>query len=186
MRRSSVLLILIFSKILLHSASAQVSTAGDNIALTVPSLALIGTNASTISMSFQPVTNAGARLAAVSNSSLFLKISSLVPSGTFRKITVKLASGTIPGGTQLTIAPSSCTVSNSGGTLGTAVTTPVVLSSADQNLITGIGSCYSGSGSSDGYNMTISWEIVNPATTYGQLVSSSYNPVIAFTITAPE
>ena len=164
----------------------QVSTAGDNLALTVASTVLIGTNSPTISMSLQPVTAAGAKLSSVSNSSLYIKISSVVPSGTARKVTVKLLSGTIPAGTQITLQPASCTTTNSAGALGTVVSSPVVVSSVDQNLITNIGTCYTGTGSSDGYNMTFNWGIVNPSTAYGQVVSSTYNPIVVFTITAPE
>lgn len=164
----------------------QVSTAGDNISLSVASLALIETNTTSISMSFQPVTVAGAVLSPVSNSNLFIKISSLVPAGTFRKVTVKLLSGTIPAGTQLTIQPAASTTTNSGGSLGTAAASPVVISSVDQNLITGIGSCYTGTGASDGYRMTFNWGVVNPSTSYGQLFATTSNPVIVFTVTAPE
>lgn len=183
-----VVFAILLSACLLFSISgqAQVSTAGDNIGLTVASLALIGTNAPTISMSFQPLASAGAKLASVSNSNLFIKVSSLVPTGTVRKITVRLLTGTIPAGTQLTIQPVASTTANSGGALGTVSLTPVAISSVDQNLITSIGSCYTGTASSDGYNMIFNWSIVNPTTTYGQIVSKSSNPVIVFTVTAPE
>lgn len=187
MKLKNVLFYCLFNSVFfITPAKSQVSTAGDNISLSVASLALIETNATSISMSFQPVSVAGAILSSVSNSNLYIKISSLVPAGTSRKVTVKLLSGTIPAGTQLTIQPTASTTTNSGGTLGSVASSPVVISSVDQNLITGIGSCYTGTGSSDGYRMTFNWGIVNPSATYGQLFATTSNPVIVFTVTAPE
>ncbi len=189
MIKRNIPLVYIFMCTNLFSVSfvfGQVSTAGDNVVATITPLALVGTNASTISMTFQPVTTAGAKFGSVTNSSLYLRLTSHVPIGTYRKITVRKLSGSIPNGTQITIQPSPSSVSNSGGALGNAVTSPVLLSDFDQNLITNIGSCYTGTGATDGYRMTFVWSIINSAATYGQLTSSTYNAVIVFTVTAPE
>lgn len=167
-------------------SQAVAYTPGDNVTLTVPNLALLGTNSPTISLNFPSITAAGQKFTSASNSALYLKVTSLVPTNTARKITVRLASGSIPAGTALTIQSAACTTANSDGALGTVAPSPITLSSVDQNLITDIRTCYTGSGSSDGYRITFTWGLSNPSTTYGNLVSKSYDATITFTVTAPE
>lgn len=173
---------LLFS--LYNNSYSQVLTPGDNISLVIQDQATIAINASPISLNLT-VLMAGEAINPASNSTLYVKISSLVPTGKTRKITARVASGSVPPGTKLTLLPSSCTTANSAGLKGNAISTPIILSSVDQNLITGIGSCYTGTGSTDGYNMQFNWSLIN-ASSYGLIVPSSYNVTISFTITAAE
>ncbi len=164
---------------------AQSFTAGDIITLQVQDFALIETNHAPVSLTLS-TSVAGMPVSAVSNSNMFVKISSLVPGGTNREITARISSGSIPTGTTLTLVASSCTLINSGGRLGTVVSTPIVLGIVDQNLVTGIGSCYTGTGYNDGYKLTYNWSPTNLTTAY-QLLSASSSPVsltIVLTITA--
>lgn len=185
MKKNSILIPLLFIISFIYNETfCQVLTPGDNITLELADLALIATNSSTISLALQS-TVPGESLKPDSNSTLFLRISSLVPTGKTRKITARVSGGAIPSGTQLSLSSASCTTSNSAGQVGTAITTPILLNTLDQNLITGIGSCYTGTGSTDGYQLTFKWSLSN-ITNYGQIISSSYNVVISFTITAAE
>lgn len=176
---------LLSGKIKAQSIASAASTAGDNIALSISSQVLLGMNATSISISMTTI-RAGATLSSVSNHDIYLKISSLVPIGTSRRLTVRIIGGSIPAGTKLSLYSDPCTIANSGGALGNVVSTPVTLSNVDQNLITGIGTSYTGSATSDGYRMNFTWSVNTQASNYGQIVSGTYNPVVAFTITAPE
>jgi len=94
-----------------------------------------------------------------------------------------ISSGTVPAGTELTLVSAASTTTNSGGGLGTPNSTPIVLSTIAQNLVTRIRSCYTGTGYNDGYQMTFTWG-PNPATNYSILESDTYNIIVVFTLTA--
>ncbi|MFA5418351.1 MAG: hypothetical protein WC341_07825, partial [Bacteroidales bacterium] len=91
---------------------------------------------------------------------------------------------TVPAGTQLTLVSANCTTTNSGGALGTAITTPIILSSVDQFIVRYIASCYTGTGYNDGYHMTFNWSPLNLTTNYSQIAAATYNITVVFTLTA--
>ena len=108
-----------------------------------------------------------------------------MPGGTHREITARIASGTVPVGTRLTLVSANSTTTNSGGVLGTAFTTPILLDGVDKELVDMIGTCYTGTGYNDGYRLTYTW-MRDTAVAYG-LISSSASPValtVMQTITA--
>lgn len=164
---------------------AQSYTAGDIITLHVQDFSLIDTNHAPVSLTLH-TTVAGTPVSSVSNSDMFVKISSIVPGGTNREITARVGSGAVPQGTKLSLVAAPCTTANSGGSLGTVNPTPIRLSSTDQNIVTGIGSCYTGTGYNDGYQLTYTWQPDSPATNY-HLIQATLSPTtitIVLTITA--
>jgi hypothetical protein len=178
-----IFFMLVGSLLLTTNAWTQVWTAGDNVTLQIQDFCLIETNYAPVSLSL--ITSiAGEAVASTSNSDLFVKISSIVPGGTNREITARISSGSVPTGTSLTLGSAPCTTTNSGGVLGTPVATPIILSAIDQDLVTGIATCYTGTGYNDGYQMTFTWGPDNPATNYGLIESDTYNIIVVFTITA--
>jgi len=184
MKKSGLIFVIFIGVFLLRmNAWTQVLTSGDNISLEIPDICLIETNYALVSLSLN-ASAAGATLSSTSNSDLFIKISSLVPNSTSRKITARTSVGSVPAGTSLTLVSASCTSANSGGDLGTPVSTPITLSATDQDLVTGIGTCYTGTASNDGYQITYTWGPDNPATNYGLIESDDYNIIVVFTITA--
>lgn len=162
---------------------AQTWVAGQNVTLNVNDYALIATNNAPVSMSLTSST-AGAAVTQVSNSNIYVKISSIVPGNTRRQITARISSGSVPSATTLTLLPATCTTTNSGGVLGTPISSPITLTSADQPIVNQVGTCYTGSGSTDGYRMTFTWSVLNPTSNYQQLASGSYNITVVFTLTA--
>ena len=167
----------------INHLNAQVWTAGDNVTLQVSEFALIETNHAPVTLTLATST-AGAPVGSVSNSDVFVKISSIVPGGTDRELTAKISSGSIPAGTSLTLVSANCTTANSGGARGTAITTPILLSAIDQFLVRYIGTCYTGTGYNDGYKMTFTWAPLNPAANYSQIAAATYNITVVFTLTA--
>ncbi|MFC2097763.1 hypothetical protein ACFLSI_05455 [Bacteroidota bacterium] len=117
---------------------------------------------------------------------MFVKISSIVPGNTNREITARIAAGTVPLGTNLSLISAESTTTNSGGRLGIPVTTPIILSDVDQVLVSEIGSCYTGTGYNDGYQLTFTWGPDGPEVNY-HMIEATEEPVtitIVFTITA--
>jgi len=164
---------------------AQSYTAGDLITLHVQDFSLIDTNHAPVNLTLS-ASVAGTPVQSVSNSDMYVKISSIVPGGTNRSITARISSGTVPPGTKLSLVAAPSTTANSGGSLGTVVSTPMNLSSADQILVNSIASCYTGTGYNDGYRLTYTWYPYLPATNYN-LIQATTTPTtitIVLTITA--
>lgn len=164
---------------------AQSFTAGDVITLSVQDFALIDTNHAPIILNLGP-TVAGEPAQPVSNSDMFLKFSSIVPGSTNREVTVRIASGSVPAGTFLKLQSAACTTLNSGGRLGSPNPNPLFVSNVDQDLISLIGSCYTGTGYTDGFQLTYTWGPDSPESNY-HLIQSSPDPVnltVVFTLTA--
>ena len=155
---------------------AQSYTAGDQIALHIQDFCLIDTNHAPVALTLS-ASVAGTPVASVSNSDMYVKISSTVPGNTSRKITVRVSGGTIPVATRLTLLAAQSVNLNGGGRLGTVITTPIVLSATDQDIVTGVGSCYTGTGYTDGYRLTYTWAPYLPATNY-QLLQSTTTPTV--------
>lgn len=171
--------------LILRAGWTQDFTAGDIITLRVNDYCLIESNHAAVSLSLGSSV-AGAPLSEVSNSDMFLKLSSLVPGGTNREVLARISSGTLPAGTSLSILSAACTIANSGGDLGLPIATPIILSGIDQDIIIGIGSCYTGIGYNDGYQITYTWGPIDLTTNYG-LIEATTTPTIitvVFTITA--
>ena len=183
MNKSQFALLLILISVLFAGRTvAQDYTAGDQITLHVYDFCLIDTNHAPVSLTLSTAV-AGTLVQPVTNSDMYVKISSIVFWNMRRRITVRLASGAIPQGTRLTLVSAPCTTG--GGRRGTPVSTPIILNTTDQNLVTGIGSCYTGTGYNDGYRLTYTWGPYNPATDY-DLIQATPDPItltIVLTIT---
>lgn len=168
-----------------HFIWSQDFTAGDLITLQINDYCLIDTNHAPISLTLGG-NIAGAAVTGVSNSDMFLRLSSLVPGGTNREVTVRISSGSVPLGTKLSVVAAPCTIANSGGSLGSVISTPIILSTINQNLILTIGSCYTGTGYNDGYQLTYNWIPTSVKADYAliEATTSPINITVVFTITA--
>ena len=163
---------------------AQTTTSGDLIALNIADYSLIESSNTTVALSLNSFA-VGSALMTASNSDVFLKLSSLNPESTTRQVTSKITSGSVPAGTILKVVSAPCTTINSGGNLG-IVTQSITLSTTDQNLISGIGSCYTGTGINDGYQLTYTWAPTSISADYNLIkaTTSSVNITIVHTISA--
>ena len=174
-------IILGVSLLFVLTVSAQEFTAGDNITLQISEYALIETNHAPVSLTLN-TTTAGEAAGSVSNSDVFIRISSITPGVTDREITARISSGSVPAATYLTLVSADCTTANSGGDLGAALPTPITLSAIDQTIINQISTCYTGTGYNDGYQLTFNWIPLDPATNYSQLASGTHNITVVFTL----
>lgn len=102
------------------------------------------------------------------NNELWLNYSSIIASGSLRKVTVQLDAA-VPDGLVLEVTASAD--SNTGaGTRGGVSGSAVTLSTTAADIVTGIGSCYTGDGISNGHNLSyaLSADVAN----YGDIVST--------------
>ena len=95
-------IILGVSLLFVLTVSAQEFTAGDNITLQISEYALIETNHAPVSLTLN-TTTAGEAAGSVSNSDVFIRISSITPGVTDREITARISSGSVPAATYLTL-----------------------------------------------------------------------------------
>lgn len=84
----------------------------------------------------------------------YLQLTSIAPIGEVRKINVQITSGNVPSGTTLKLSATNCTTGD--GARGTA-NANISLSTIAQTLIDGMGSCYTGTTNTSGYNLTYTW-----------------------------
>lgn len=170
---------------LVFESYAQTYTAGDQITLQISSFSLVSTNNAPVNLSLS-TTVAGSAVGAVSNSDMYVRVSSIVPGGTHRELTARISNGVVPAGTQLTLVSAPCTTTNSGGQLGTVLTNPIILDGVDKILVDNIRTCYTGTGYNDGYRLTYTWQPTPTLVDYG-LIQSTVTPTtitVVLTISA--
>lgn len=186
MNKSKFALLLISISVLFSGETVAQITVGAQITLHVNDYCLMNTNGEPVNLTLTSSV-AGAAVPTVSNSDMYVRVSSLTPGGTYRKITVRVTSGTVPTGTRLTLGAALSTNANGAGTCG-VVSPTIILNATDQTLIHGIGSYYTGTGLTDGYRLTYTWGPYSPATDY-HLIKATVVPTtltIMLTISAPD
>lgn len=172
-------------------------SAQHDVSLTIPKFAILdvenaaGNEVSSIAFNYTAadlVTEAGAKLnfGSKTNSDLYLQYTSIVSNNKTNVISAKLASGSnIPSGISLKVKASNSAVASSKkgdtGTGGTEVT--LVSTGSGSNVVTGIGSCYTGSKGAFGHQLTYTLEIADTDAAYQSLNSGSYSATVVYTIT---
>lgn len=159
-----------------------------NAVIVIPEVALLdieGANGSTVSLNPTAPTEAGLAVSfPVTDSSLWLNYSSIIGSITepSRTIIAQISSGVVPAGTSLKLVATND--AGSGDGLMGLPTTEISLSTVAQNLITGIGSAYTGDGMNRGHNLQYTLDLLPSAGAYG-LLDFDFNEtlVITFTLT---
>ena len=153
-----------------------------NIVIPAYSMIRIMTTPAPVSMTMT-TSLAGASISSVSNSNMYLQITSIVNPNKLRRITAKISNSNIPVGTILKLASAPCSYPATQGNFGAVISPAITLiKNVDLTIIDGIGSCYTSNGTTDGYNLTFSWQ-PNGAQ-YNQLVGTGgpTNLTIMFTM----
>jgi hypothetical protein len=169
-------------------AMAQVDTQTDNhtVTVVVPEVALLdieSAGSKSFSMTFVANGEAGLGLTSpAANASLWLNYTSVVTAAApdnVRQINVKL--GTAVPGVDIAVTPA--TPVFTGGTVASAGTSgaAVTLTAAAQDIVTGIGSVYTGDGVNKGVN--VSYGVTAPAAAFAALVAGSTAVVVTYTLT---
>jgi hypothetical protein len=175
------ILVLGMSKI----AVAQNNTANHDVTIQVPTIALVGVegSAGTTSITLSPNVSGLQAGEAVNfenatNSDLWLNYTSIVNSGNARKIDAKI-DGNLPAGLDILLNVGGVTSGN--GTRGVTTGNDVVLVSSAQDVVSGIGSCYTEKGQNKGRQLTYRLKTNND--NYGTILASdSYSITVIYTI----
>lgn len=155
------------------------NTAKHNVSISVPTVALIDVEGgSTISFELTAPTEAGLGFVApASNSTLWLNMTSIVSEGKTRNITVQMNNAL---STALSLEVTAASDAGEGhGSFGSAGKTEIKTSAS--NLITGIGSGYTGDGDGSGYNLT--YELVINEGNYANLYAITQTVEVTYTLT---
>src|ERR1035437_7555381 len=160
----------------------QVNNSGaitQNLSLGMPEVALLVASATTINLNLTTATAGLAVKSSVADSSARLKISSVITSATR---TLSAVVSAVPAGTSLTLqaqAPNS----SFGGTAGTYSAAATLPTTGSVAIITGIGSCYSGIATDDGYHLKYSWSLLDPAPNYSNVRATGIRTTVVVTLT---
>ena len=152
------------------NARAQTSSASSNHTLTmgIPEVCLLGTGAAAISLQLT-TTTAGNQISGGTGTG-YAQVASIVSAAETRTITAAVTG--VPTGTSLDVTTTPPSGGNSGGVLGTGTSAKsLVNNAAAVTLVTGIGSCYTGSASTDGYTLDYAWN--SAVGSYGNIVATN-------------
>ncbi len=144
-------------------------TSNHSLDMGIPEVCLLDTDAGAISLVLT-TTEAGAQITGGTGTG-YAQVSSIVSSAETRTITASITG--VPAGTNLAVDTTIPSGGNEGGTLGTG-TSSISLVNADPaiTLVTGIGSCYTGTAATDGYILSYTWDS-GAAGDYGSIVATA-------------
>jgi len=174
---------LLFASVIVLSANASfaqdTNEASHNVSINIPAVALLDLE-TTETLNFSLVgavleNEAGLPISfeTAKNTNTWINYSSILGAAAERKVTVAMT-GTIPAGLKLTVSAAAAAIGKGDGTLGTSttITTPFDLSSASSyDIITGVGSAYTGNGNASGHQLT--YQLGLDAANYADLNSTN-------------
>ena len=155
------------------NANAQADDADDNhtVAISIPEVAILDLEGSTsVSLSVEAPTEAGEAVdfSDAKDSSVWINYSSIVgASETSRTVSAKISNNSVPSGMLLKVTAGS-DAGNGDGTMGSS-SGQITLTSSDQTVISGIGSCYTADGANNGHQLAYSLELDPTAGSYANI-----------------
>lgn len=159
-------------------------TAEMGVNLDLQSLAILDIESSenvNFTLSFGTLNEAGDGFVSnplATNTDTWINYSSAINAGT-RRIEAHISSGTVPTGLELHLDVAASSGMSSGGTLGTAALSTIILSSTPQTAISAIQGAFTGDGASNGHQLTYSLHVV--AASYAALENATTPIVITYT-----
>lgn len=164
------------------------NTAEMSITLKIPAIALIdfvvdGSQMITYNYSYTEPNQVEQIITPTTGDKTWLNYSSIVKSGLTNYITAHISSGSLPADVSLNVLIG-VDVGAGAGLKGTSIG-QIALSTFPQNIITNIGSCYTGRGINKGHQLTYIWE--NPDSYNYSLNYEEGNAIaVTYTITSTE
>ena len=168
-----------------NNVNAQV-TSNQSLTMGIPEVLLIAAVneagvAGAVSLELT-TTTAGTAITGGTGTS-YAQLSSIVTSAQTRRMTASVTG--VPAGTELSMATTVPSNANFAGTVGTG-TSETTLGGTAVNIVTGIGSCYTGTAALDGYKLDYTWD-AGAAGSYGTIFATgSTTATVVLTISAGE
>lgn len=156
MKKSSLLLGLSLVALILVSnlnVNAQTATGNNTLTMGIPAIALLATDVAAVTLEL--TTSTPGEPISGGEGTTHVQISSIVATGLTRKITASVTG--VPTGTSLAVSATIPSNANFGGTVGTGLTS-VELTGTAADIVTGIGSCFTGTAADDGYTLDYAWD----------------------------
>lgn len=162
---------------------AQTNTDGDVITYQLDAMAILDVEGTAPSLHLVKPTNAGDAVPEVTSELSWINYTSIIATGTTNKVTVVLTKVPPTWTTLEVVAAAHAGTGN--GTYGTASAERTLASATGaQDLITGIGSCWTGDGNSNGHKLTYTWGITAGSYASAILVASATDITATYTIIA--
>jgi hypothetical protein len=154
--------------------------AGEAITYDLPAMRILDLEGTAPSLTLVAPDEAGTAIADATSNSSWINYTSIIESLATNKVTVALT-GTVPAGTTLKVV-AAAQAGTGDGTFGSP-TEAVTLSTTPADLITAIGSCYTGTGNTNGHQLTYTWSVDDAD--YASVVAASGTDITAtYTIIA--
>jgi len=156
----------------------DIPTAGEDITWSLSEMKLVGVVGTPPSLTFIQPTVAGDSILSATAATSYLQYTSVVTGAKLRKINVAI-SGTVPTSTKLYVV-AGADAGSGNGTVGTASDVRGLVGSATAlDIVTGIGSCFTNTGSTDGRLLTYTWSVIPTGwaalkTTSGSSIHATY------------
>lgn len=147
-------------------------TSNQDLTLGIPEVLLINAvNASGANgaVSLELTTTVAGTAISGGTGTTYVQLSSIVTAAQTRKMSASVTG--VPAGTVLSVATAVPSNANFAGTIGTG-TSSLDLGASDIDIVTGIGSCYTGTTGLDGYILDYSWDAGN-AGDYGTIFATA-------------
>jgi len=181
----------------LTMAQNDTNEASHRVGITIPTVALVdveGANGEASSITLSPSVSGleageAVNFSSATDNSLWLNYTSIVNSGSgnghnpntnTRSISAKISNGSLPGGVNLLLTVGS--ISTGNGTKGHSSASNKALTTSAQDVVTGIGTCYTESGENKGHQLTYSLDMDNG--NYQALTAGSYEVTVQYTISS--
>lgn len=166
---------------LFNNVMAQDDADADEVVTyTLPAMAILDVEGTAPTLSFAAPSEAGAAVADVTSNGSWINYTSIIATGSTNKVTAAITSGAVPTSTTLKVVAAADAAAGDG-TVGTPAA-ELTLSGTGQDLVTAIGSCYTGDGSSAGHNLTYTWSV--DADGYASVATANSSLTVTYTITA--
>lgn len=184
-----IAIILITGMVAMNSFGQDDNTAIQNVVVSVPEVALLdleSASGTTLQLSPEAPQEAGMAVdfSNQTKAGIWINYSSIVNSRTEpgRNITVQITSGSVPQGMTLSVVAGQ-DAGMGDGQMGKAAGN-INLTNKSQNIITGVGSAYTGNGVAKGHQLTYSLSLENAKGAYASLDFDQSNSVaITYTLT---
>jgi hypothetical protein len=171
------------------STGDDTNEASHHVGITVPTVALVdveGADGEAGTINLVPDISgleAGESVdfSTATDNSLWLNYTSIVGGGeepNTRNISAKISEGSLPGGIDLQLTVGG--ISTGNGTKGQSAANNKVLSTSAQDVVTGIGTCYTESGNNNGHQLTYTLNMDNG--NYQALTAGSFEVTVQYTI----
>jgi len=173
MKNSILLSILLISSLFFfnNNASAQ-SSSNQVLTMGIPEVLLISAvNPSGVpgAISLELTTTVAGTAISGGTGTSYVQLSSIVVDGQSRKLTASVTG--VPVGTTLSMATTVPSNGNFAGTVGTGTASQQLTATA-VDIVTGIGSCYTGTAALDGYKLDFAWD-AGAAGDYGTIFATA-------------